>query len=95
VHQVLLSSSRQHTDDQRMRYFRSVMDHRPEVRAALEMFDSLHPPTSRRTLISLITHMLTQDPNIQRGMDLNRGALYPNAMEVIKNKIREAQFPRC
>jgi hypothetical protein len=52
MHQVLLSSSRQHTDDQRMCYFRSVIDYRPEVRAALEMFDSLHPFTPRTLTLS-------------------------------------------
>jgi hypothetical protein len=79
VHHVLVSSSRHHTDDQCMRYFRSVMEHRPEVRAALERFDSLHPSTSMRTLVSLITYMLTQDANIQRGINLSRSSIYPNA----------------
>jgi len=83
IHIVLAGSGRNHTDDQRMRYFRSVVDHRNEVRIALESFDLAHPSTALRTLASLSTHMISQDPNIKRGMDMNRGAIYPNGLSAV------------
>jgi len=83
IHTILVASGRNHTEDQRMRYLRSVVDHRQEVRTALESFDLAHPSTALRTLASLSTYMISQDPNIKRGMDMNRVAIYPNALSSV------------
>lgn len=77
INEVLSQNSRGLTSDQRRRGLTKVLQHRPETRAALDLFDNKYPAESSRTLENFLTFMTAQDPNIRRNMDLRRSAIYP------------------